>query len=292
MDFNFLTFILVLLIFLSLHIIGLIISFFFVKKYKTINIDGYNIHYRSSGSGPKKVVLFHGMFSSLNCWDNFLNFKSPDTEYISIDLPQMSESITPKKVAPVEQIEDIVFKLCKALQLNNPDLVGCSLGGLVAYLSCLKYPGYFKRCVIIASPFDSKILYLPIYKISFLAPILNLFVNPIIVMTSYKRIANAKFSFSHCFVVLSKFRSPIHFKSSLEYLRLISRVEQNLRIPQNVENFYFIWGTKDHLVKKSRFKEFIGSNKRLNYDEIPDASHHPMESHPKEFSITLAKIIG
>lgn len=288
---SFLTFIVVLFILFGLHLIGLLLSFYFIKKNKSIEVDGYKIHYKTSGTGPKKVLLIHGMFSNLHCWDKFLEFGIEGTEFISIDLPQMGESQSPNRQAPVETIEDVLYHFCQKLDLKTPTVVGCSLGGLVAYLSALKYPEYFKKCIIVASPFDSKILILPIYKLSFLSPVFNLFVNPAIIAITYLRIARTKFSLAQVMTIFSKFRHPQHFKASLIYLKLIPRVENQIQIPTKVENFHFLWGTNDHIVKKANFKNFIGSNEKLDYGEIPNASHHPMESHPEEFSKALEKII-
>jgi pimeloyl-ACP methyl ester carboxylesterase len=281
----------VLIILLCLHLIGLFVSSFFIKKSSFININGYNIHFKRTGAGSKKIILIHGMFSNFHCWDKFLEFKNSDTEYISLDLPQMGESQSKHKKTPVDNIEDLIFKFAQELKLENPIIVGCSLGGLVAYLSVLKYPDYFSKCIIVASPFDSKVLLLPLYNFSFLAPILNLFVNPIIVFLAQRRISGTEFSIKRSLIIFSKFRHIQHFRSSLDYTKLIPRVESNLTIPTKVENYHFIWGTRDHLIKKANFKNFLGHNERLDYDEIPDGTHHPMESHPKEFSLVLDKIL-
>ena len=289
--FGFLTFILVLFILFSLHLLGLILSSRSVQLFKTIEIQGYKIHYRSTGSGPRKVIMLHGMFSNLHCWDKFLAVAHPGSEYITLDLPQMAESITPRKDAPDDNIEDIIYDFCKALDLENPVLVGCSLGGLVSYLATLKYPDFFSKCIIVASPFDSRLLLLPVYKFSFLAPILVLFVNPIIVGIIYLRVARARFSFDHVLIIFSKFRRSMHFKSSMRYLSLIPRAEKAVMISTKVEKFHFIWGTRDHLIKKSSFKNFLDSNSSLDYLEMPDASHHPMESHPTDFAEKLQSLL-
>jgi pimeloyl-ACP methyl ester carboxylesterase len=291
MMFGFLTFILVLFILFSLHLLGLILSLRSVQIFKTIEIQGYKIHYRSSGSGSKKVIMLHGMFSNLHCWDKFLAVAHPGYEYITLDLPQMAESYTPKKVTPADNIEDIIYEFCMALKLESPALVGCSLGGLVSYLATLKYSDYFSECIIVASPFDSRLLLLPVYKLSFLAPLLNLFVNPIIVGIAYLRITGANFSIEHVLIIFSKFRRTMHFKSSMIYLSLIPRSEKATIIQTKVEKFHFIWGTKDHLIKKSSFKKFLDSNRTLDYLEMPNASHHPMESHPQLFADTLQEML-
>lgn len=290
--FGFLTLLMILLILFTMHLVGILISLPTIQIFKKIRIMGYDLHYRSSGQGSRKVILIHGMFSNLHCWDKLLAFATPDTEFIALDLPQMAESMTPNKITPAENIEDIVYEFAKALNLERPILVGCSLGGLVAYLSALKYDEYFRQCIIVASPFDSKLLLLPIYKLSFLAPLLNLFVNPIIACLSYLRIAKSEFSFKHVLIILSKFRRSRHYQSSMEYTYLIPRAEKAIAISTKVERYHFIWGTRDQLIKKSRFKNFLDQNRTLEYDEMPDATHHPMESHPELFSKTLNDILN
>ncbi len=290
----FLTIIFTLIILVLLHATGLILAYRQIKIYKKVEIDGYTMHYRSSGKGSKKVLLIHGMFSNLHCWDSFLKFKSENVEYISIDLPQMGESQTKNLATPVYRIEDLIFNFSKHLKLNSPSIVGCSLGGLAAYLAKVKYPDYFDKCIIVASPFNTAFLNAKLYKISFLSPVANLMVNPIIIAFSYARIAKTtvRKSIKRILTIFCKFRNPQHFRSSIEYLQLISIVEQKLEIPTKVENYFFIWGTGDKVVKKSGFQAFLGQNQRLNYDEIPEASHHPMESHPTLFAKKLSGILN
>ncbi len=274
-----------------LHSLGLLIAVFFIEKHNFITVLGHKIHFKKTGQGRKKVVLIHGMFANLHCWDKFLNHKDEDTEYYSIDLPETGESLSPKLEAPVANIEDIIYEFCVQLKLDKPILVGSSLGGLVAYLSTNKYPDFFKKCIVVASPFNTRILLLPIYKLSFLAPLLNLFVNPLIICLIHFKVAKKGFSLKQVFIIMSKFRHTKHFKSCMKYTYLIPMVEKDHTITTKVENFHFIWGNKDHLIKRANFENFIGSNQKLDFQEIPEATHHPMESHPAEFSKILKKII-
>lgn len=281
----------ILILILLLHILGLIASLLFIQKNDFIDIDGYNLHYKKTGQGEKKVILIHGMFANLHCWDKFLKFKDENTEYYSIDLPETGESLSEDKPAPVSNVEEVIYKFAMQLNLNKPVIVGSSLGGLAAYLTAIKYPDYFKKCIVVASPFNARILLLPIYKFSFLAYFLNFLVNPLIICFVHFKVAKSGFSLKQVFIIMSKFRHIKHFKSSFQYTYLIPRVENNHRITTKVENYHFIWGNRDHLIKRSNFDNLIGANQKLDFQEIPEATHHPMESHPVEFAKILKKII-
>lgn len=275
----------------ALHIFGLIISLFFIKKFDSVEVDGYKINYRRQGHGPQKIVLVHGMFSNLHCWDKIIQLDNDKYEFFAIDLPQMGESMVKGLKAPADKIEDIIVKFCKILNLEKPTLIGCSLGGLVAFLTKIKYSDYFNKCIVVASPFNIGILLLPVDKLTFMTPLLILFINPLTIFYAHFQVARSKFDISHCFVINSKFRRWRHFSSSLIYTRMISRAEKKHIIPTKVEQYQFIWGTADRLIKKGDFKHFIGSNDRLEYEEIPDATHHPMESHPLAFMKVINKVL-
>lgn len=275
-----------------LHLTGLLISIFFIKKYSFAQIDGFNIHYRKVGDGKKETLLIHGMFSNLHCWDKFLEYKDPNRTYILIDLPMMAESYSFNKKIPVDNIEDIIYKFAtQVCKYKTPELVGCSLGGLVAFLTKQKYHDVFDECVIVSSPFSETILTLPIYKLSFLTPLLNVFVNPLVVFIGHYQTAKNNFSFRQAFVILSKFRRLSHFGASLKYSRLIVRADQLLKSKTKVQSFYHIWGDRDHLVKEKHFTEFRNLNQNKDLSVIEGGAHHPMESHPKEFAQSLNQLL-
>ena len=281
---------------LAFHILGRIIAFFWVFKDQSIFIKGYQLNYKVLGAGAKDVLLIHGMFSSLHCWDLMASLAQDKYRFITIDLPEIRQSYSSCSSNPEECIEEILKDFCQQLGLNHPHIVGCSLGGLIAYLSKIKYPQLFDKCLMVAPPFSPRFFFLPvnklhIYRLHYLAPALNLFINPLIVGYTHLRTAGRNFKFYRVMNILSKFRKNTYFKTSLNYFHLISRSEESVGKLSPIEDYSIIWGTKDHLVQPQAFQALRNKNPDLAYHVIPEALHHPMESHPKEFYNIMDQIL-
>ena len=272
-------------------------SLFWVRKDQSISIGEHQLNYKISGSGSKDVLLIHGMFSSLYCWDLVASIPQNKYRFIAVDLPQMSESRFFKFVNPERHIEDIIKNFCKQLNLNQPHIVGCSLGGLVAYLAKVKYPQVFGKCIMVAPAFSPRFFLFPIkklhaYRFHFLSPVLNLFTNPLVIGYAHLRTAGKNFRAYRAMSILSKFRRSSHFKASICYLHLINRSDENIGKLKQVEDYSIIWGTKDHLIRQRAFQSLRDKNPQLAYYVIPKALHHPMESHPKEFFNIMDQILN
>lgn len=101
--------------------------------------------HRINGKG-KTLLFIHGWSFDSNIWfrqiDNFGNCR-----VVTLDLPGHGSSDYKKDIDIIKELEFIV----KRLELNNLNLIGHSLGGLLALKFTLRYPELVNRTVLICS---------------------------------------------------------------------------------------------------------------------------------------------
>jgi pimeloyl-ACP methyl ester carboxylesterase len=119
---------------------------------KFIEADGVRYAYRRFGKVGKTPILFLGYFNSnMDAWDpSVTNSLAKDYELILFDNAGVGDSAgqTPSTVA--EMTEDC-FAFCRALGLNTVDVVGFSLGGMIAQQMALDHPELVRRLILLGA---------------------------------------------------------------------------------------------------------------------------------------------
>jgi pimeloyl-ACP methyl ester carboxylesterase len=115
-----------------------------------INVEGINIRYRVTGSGPA-MLLLHGIGRSLEDWaENVEVFSAGHTVYI-MDLAGYGHSDKPDRAYSVDFLRDGVKGFMDAMQIDRAVVVGNSLGGAVAMRLALEHPERVTGLVLVAS---------------------------------------------------------------------------------------------------------------------------------------------
>lgn len=116
-----------------------------------VDVEGARIHYIDRGSGPV-ILLVHGLMGQLRNFSYALvDLLAKDYRVIAIDRPGWGYSTYTgaKRPGIVEQAR-IVTRFADALGLEQPLLVGHSLGGAVALAAGLTDPERFSALALIA----------------------------------------------------------------------------------------------------------------------------------------------
>lgn len=95
-----------------------------------IIIDELKINYVEQGTG-EAVLMLHGWGSSVAPYKNIINLLSTKYRVVAVDFPGCGNSDTMKKPWTVDDYADFTVKFCKALNIENPILIGHSHGGRV-----------------------------------------------------------------------------------------------------------------------------------------------------------------
>ncbi|MFD7449292.1 alpha/beta fold hydrolase [Kitasatospora sp. NPDC059827] len=115
---------------------------------RTVELPGVTLAYRESGrpDGPP-LVLLHALGERAADWDAVLPDLAPDHHVYALDLRGHGDSGRTDHYGLAELREDVLAFL-DALGLARVDLVGHSMGGVVAYLLAQAAPERIDRLVL------------------------------------------------------------------------------------------------------------------------------------------------
>lgn len=111
------------------------------------------LNYEMCGSGDPTTVFIHGVGSNADVW-NPIMASLPNRRLLAYDLRGHGNSPVP---APPYQIDDFIndhVNLMRTLDIGPVNLVGFSLGSLIAQGVAIHYPQTIKRLVLIGSVAD------------------------------------------------------------------------------------------------------------------------------------------
>jgi pimeloyl-ACP methyl ester carboxylesterase len=114
-------------------------------------IDGVDIRYRLSGSGPP-LVLIHSHFLDMGMWDGWMPALTPHFQVLRYDLS--GHGLTgpdPGGRYEVARDVELLTGLLDRLQFERVHLVGSSLGGNIAFTLAATHPQRVERLVLINS---------------------------------------------------------------------------------------------------------------------------------------------
>ena len=122
-----------------------------------IDLKGFRLHYKRSGSGPTLILLLHGSFLSLRSWREVIAPLAEQATVVAFDRPVcgLTSRPIPKKGEPspysAEAQSDLVAALIEALGFTQAVLVGSSTGGTIAVLTALRHPRRTRGLVLIGA---------------------------------------------------------------------------------------------------------------------------------------------
>jgi pimeloyl-ACP methyl ester carboxylesterase len=110
------------------------------------------LHYEDSGTG-RVVVLIHGLGASSGFWASTIDQIVSCRRVIAVDLPGFG--LSPRLEGPVEitTYSDAIAAVLRGLQLVGSDVVGHSLGGLIAQRLAIDHPDLVGNLMLV-SPGD------------------------------------------------------------------------------------------------------------------------------------------
>lgn len=114
----------------------------------TVQANGITLHYfRTGGHGPQ-VVLIHGITDSGLCWSPVARRLAPDFDLVMYDARGHGRSEAPASGYTLADYAADLAGLTDALGLDQPALLGHSLGAATAALAAADNPGMFRRVAL------------------------------------------------------------------------------------------------------------------------------------------------
>ncbi len=107
------------------------------RPYTTV-LDGVEWDYWDLGRGPQTILFLHGLAGSGDIWFQQLLSFAPSYRVLAPTYPPLQ---------PLEQLVTGVWRLMDRLQIGRAQVVGSSLGGLVAQHMATHHPERVERAV-------------------------------------------------------------------------------------------------------------------------------------------------
>ena len=134
-----------------------------------ITVAGEIVTYTEAGQG-RPLLLLHGMGHSSTAWMRALPALSKRHRVIAVDLPGHGPAALNGGAYDLAFYTEIVVAFCESIRgRRRMDIVGSSLGGLLAMLAALEHPRLFRRLVLVSPlgftkppvpPLDDAVLHL------------------------------------------------------------------------------------------------------------------------------------
>jgi pimeloyl-ACP methyl ester carboxylesterase len=126
---------------------------------RTVHVaGGLTLGYRSIGSG-RPVVLIQGLSGSMDGWDpSFLDaLAAAGHRVVVFDNEGIGRSTMRPGTLSIRSMGDDAAALIRALRLRRPDVIGWSMGGMIAQSLAVRHPASLRRLVLLATaPGDGK----------------------------------------------------------------------------------------------------------------------------------------
>lgn len=106
-----------------------------------------NLHFNDIGRG-KPVIILHGLFGSSRNWQGIAKELASEFRVITVDLRNHGQSESADSMTYPEMAED-VYHLMSRLSLEQPALIGHSMGGKVAMMTALEYQKHIKNLIVL-----------------------------------------------------------------------------------------------------------------------------------------------
>lgn len=116
-----------------------------------VTVNGINLYYEASGEG-EPLVFIPGLAGTTDLWLYQTHFFKDRYRVISLDNRGAGRSDMPEGPYSMQQFAQDLHALLDALDVTDPiNLVGASMGGLIAQAFIHDYPGRVKKLVLACS---------------------------------------------------------------------------------------------------------------------------------------------
>ena len=116
------------------------------------DVNGLSLYYEEHGSG-EPLVLLHGGIGASEMFAAVLDELAEGRRVIAVDLQGHGHTADVDRPLAPETLADDIAALIEHLGLEHADVMGYSLGGLVALRTAIQHPHRVRRLVLVSIPF-------------------------------------------------------------------------------------------------------------------------------------------
>ncbi len=243
------------------------------------------VHVMEFGSG-RPLFLIHGAGAGGAIWHRQIAALAMHRRVIVPEIPLFGLSAMPEEIPPIRSATgELILNIMDAFGLENADIAGISLGGLIALGSLEIAAERFGRAVLISSaglgrhlPWAFRMAHMPILGPMISHPrrfMVNLFFNRMEAQMSdpseeRELVKNYQYSVSARHGRPCIFREGIRKFAALDGQRDVTDEETLIRIPNQT---LFIWGANDRFFPLSHPHRAVGMMPAARLEVIPNCGH-------------------
>jgi pimeloyl-ACP methyl ester carboxylesterase len=116
------------------------------------DVNGLSLYYEEHGAG-EPLVLLHGGLGAAELWAPVLPALAAGRRVIAVDLQGHGHTADADRPFRAETMADDVAALIEHLGLEQADVMGYSLGGMVALRTAIQHPDRVRRLVLVSIAF-------------------------------------------------------------------------------------------------------------------------------------------
>ncbi|HEY4387527.1 MAG TPA: alpha/beta hydrolase [Ktedonobacteraceae bacterium] len=115
-------------------------------------VNGINLYYEIHGTGSPLLML-HGGFATFEMLSSLSSVLEENHQIVGVDLYGHGRTALTDRPIRFEHMADDITGLIHYLGLEKADLLGYSLGGMVALQAAIRQPERINKLVVISTPF-------------------------------------------------------------------------------------------------------------------------------------------
>jgi pimeloyl-ACP methyl ester carboxylesterase len=114
-------------------------------------LDGLTLYYERAGTGEPELLFVHGWCCDHTAFQPQYDHFARTHAVTTFDLRGCGQSDRPESGYTIRELADDVARLCRAVGIEKPVVVGHSLGGMIAVELAARYPSV-PRAVVLVDP--------------------------------------------------------------------------------------------------------------------------------------------
>lgn len=275
-----------------------------------IPMQDRKIYYEDVGTGPT-VLLIHGLGGSTRYWaSTIMNLSQKGFRVVAIDLPGFGRSDLPHKCLNVADYVEVVDFVMSCLRVDTFSIVGCSMGGLVAWMYAAAFPQRISKTILVSPVGIPSALNRPIRKLrrkpsSIPSPAYMRLPGLGVILKFCAYIAFAKviaypvicLAFAHPALLNDEaFRI---MRTSAREMRVVHKglliwhgPEHPAQLLNRIKSpTLIVWGAKDRILPRSGPEYYLGHIPQAKSILYPNSGHVPMLEIPETFNKDILAFI-
>jgi len=253
-----------------------------------------DINTHISGSGGEPITLLHGWGFNGAIWQQTAQALANNARVTAIDLPGHGQSPMPTGDYTIESLADLIADILP----QQGNVVGWSLGGMIAMQIALRHPAKIKRLILVGSV--ARFVRDGEWRHAVSPELLQDFsesLNNDLQQTLQRFVALQIMGSDESRIMLRKLRKLMDSNAAPQAaalqggLKILQDVDLRGQLPQLRQPTLMIFGKRDTLSRPQTAKQMLPLLPNAQLEIIDGAGHAPFLSHNEHFTNLIEQFI-